>query len=127
MFTCGYFFATSILLLIFWRFVIPLYVSPLSSLRGPPAVSWSYGNFKQILTVRNTDLIQRWATDYGPSCLIRSLGMVSPSQCVSKLADGLLPDALFVDRRPKNCRSHPVIRLQLREALREVQTCCTYH
>ena len=60
-----------------WRLLSPLYSSPLQSLRGPPAPSLFLGNFRQISTVRNSALMQRWIALYGPSFLIRWFGMVS--------------------------------------------------
>ncbi|KZV68237.1 cytochrome P450 [Peniophora sp. CONT] len=59
-----------------WWFIIPLYQSPLWSLRGPPAPSWFNGHFKQISTVRNSLQMQEWVAAYGPSFLVRWFGMM---------------------------------------------------
>jgi len=61
-----------------YLFVYPLYRTPLSSLNGPPAPSWLYGNFgnfKQVSTMCNSAPVQGWTAKYGPNGIVRSLDM----------------------------------------------------
>ncbi len=61
-----------------WRYLAPVYLSPITRLPGPPCPSLLYGNFRQISNVRNTLMMRDWAEKYGPNCLIRWFLQVSP-------------------------------------------------
>ena len=51
--------------------LIPIYVSPLLTLRGPPSPSILYGNFQQLGKVADPTLLQKWMDDYGPTFVAR--------------------------------------------------------
>ena len=56
--------------------LVPLYVTPLLSLRGPPSPSILYGNFQQLGKVADPTLAQKWIEDYGSTFLARVFLMV---------------------------------------------------
>ena len=54
-----------------WRYILPVHLSPLTLLPGPPSPSMVYGHFRQISNVNNHLMMHEWADKYGPNCLIR--------------------------------------------------------
>ncbi len=61
--------------------LVPLYMSPLLSLRGPPSASILYGNFQQVGKVADPLVFQRWMEDYGSTFLARIYLLVRCSFC----------------------------------------------
>ncbi|EGN98119.1 hypothetical protein SERLA73DRAFT_182986 [Serpula lacrymans var. lacrymans S7.3] len=51
----------------FLRLIIRLHLSPLRSLRGPPAASFLLGNLKAMHDQANNNIIARWEAIYGPA------------------------------------------------------------
>ncbi|KAM5537407.1 hypothetical protein V8D89_008926 [Ganoderma adspersum] len=56
--------------------LVPLYVTPLLSLRGPPSPSVLYGNFQQLGKVADPTVAQKWMEDYGSTFLARVFFML---------------------------------------------------
>ncbi|KZV67414.1 cytochrome P450 [Peniophora sp. CONT] len=86
------------------RFVLPLYRSPLWSLRGPTAPSWFYGNFKQISTVRNALQIQEWVASYGSSFLVHWLGMMPCLWTIDPVTIGYVMSHAYEYEKPMEGR-----------------------
>lgn len=63
--------------------LIPLYVTPLLSLRGPPSASILYGNFQQVGKVADPLITQQWMQDYGSTFLARIFLLVCSLLCCS--------------------------------------------